>query len=109
MAKKVKIWTLHKIIQKGVRILTFVYFDLSSSTLEIINQIVTEHWSTQEYFFPPLLFFEGWGGGGVKSVLDLENCHKKDESLILMVLCIYGVFFRNCCFALEIVNFIFCR
>ena len=54
--------TLHKIIQKGVRILTFVYFDLSSSTLEIINQIVTEHWSTQEYFFPPTSFF--WGGGG---------------------------------------------
>ena len=56
--------TLHKIIQKVVRILTFVYFDLSSSTLEIINQIVTEHWSTQEYFFSPASFFGGWGGGG---------------------------------------------
>ena len=74
--------TLHKIIQKGVsHFLGFV----------LLNQIVTEHWSTQEYFSPPLLFWGGWGGG-VKSFLDLENCHKKNESLILMVLCIYGVF-----------------
>lgn len=83
--------TLHKIIQKGVCILTFVHFDLSSSTLEIIIQIVTKHRSTQEYFFSPHYFFLG-GGGDLLSVLDLENCHKKDKSLILMVFCIYNVF-----------------